>query len=50
VIGWGNVSVKKGELQADFGYVRAHPPRDRTFTRELEAELDRMRTFLGLQP
>jgi uncharacterized protein YcaQ len=47
VIGWGNVSVKNGELQADFGYVAAHPPRDRAFTRELDAELDRMRTFLS---
>ena len=43
VIGWGNVSVKNGELQADIGYVDAQPPRDRTFTRELEAELDRIR-------
>jgi uncharacterized protein YcaQ len=50
MIGWGNVSVKNGELQAGFGYVDAHPPRDRAFRRELEAELDRMRTFLGLQP
>ena len=50
VIGWGNVSVKNGELQADFGYVASRPPRERAFTRELEAELDRMRTFLGLQP
>jgi uncharacterized protein len=49
VIGWGNVSVKNGELQAGFGYVDAHPPRDRAFARELDAELDRMRTFLGLQ-
>jgi uncharacterized protein YcaQ len=50
VIGWSNVSVKNGELQADFGYIGARPPRDRAFTHELEAELDRMRTFLGLQP
>jgi uncharacterized protein YcaQ len=50
VIGWGNVSVKNGEPQADFGYAHAHPPRDPAFTRELEAELDRIRTFLELQP
>ena len=50
VIGWGNVSVKNGELQAGFGYAHARPPRDPAFTRELEAELDRMRTFLGLRP
>ena len=50
MIGWGNVSVKNGELQADFGYVNTHPPREGAFRRELEGELDRMRTFLGLQP
>jgi len=49
VIGWGNVSVRNGDLQADFGYADSHPPRDRAFPRELDAELDRMRTFLGLR-
>jgi len=49
VIGWGNISVKNGELHADVGYVASHPPRDRAFTRELEAELSRMRSFLKLQ-
>jgi uncharacterized protein len=49
VIGWGNVSVRNGELQTDVGYVESPPPRDRLFTRELEAELDRMRVFLGLE-
>lgn len=48
VIGWANLSVKNGQLKSDFGYVAA-PPRDRTFKRELEAELDRMRVFLGLE-
>jgi hypothetical protein len=47
VIGWGNLSVKNGKLESDFGYVES-PPRDRAFRRELEAELDRMRAFLGL--
>jgi uncharacterized protein YcaQ len=50
VVGWGNVSVKDGELEANFGYVDGHPPRDRLFMRELDAEMDRMRTFLRLQP
>jgi uncharacterized protein YcaQ len=50
VIGWSNVSVKNGELQADMGYVDSHPPRDRAFARELEAELARMQSFLKLQP
>jgi len=48
VIGWGNLSVKNGELRSEFGYVDSRPPRDRAFKRELEAELDRMRTFLKL--
>jgi uncharacterized protein YcaQ len=47
VIGWGNLSVKSGELNSEFGYVGSQP-RDRAFKRELEAELDRMRAFLGL--
>jgi len=47
VIGWGNLTVKGGELEADVGYVGA-APRDRAFKRELEAELGRMRSFLGL--
>jgi len=49
VIGWGNLSVKNGELKSEFGYVGSQP-RDRAFKRELEAELDRMRIFLGLEP
>jgi uncharacterized protein YcaQ len=49
VIGWGNLSVKNGELSSELGYVESHPPRDRAFLRELEAELNRMRAFLGLE-
>jgi len=48
VIGWGNLTVKNGELRSEFGYVKSHPPRDRGFARALAAELDRMRTFLGI--
>ena len=48
VIGWANVSVKHGELVSEIGYVDSHPPRDRAFTQELAAELDRMRSFLFL--
>ena len=48
VIGWGNLSVKNGELQSEFGYVESQP-RDRDFKRELQAELNRMRAFLGLE-
>jgi uncharacterized protein YcaQ len=47
VIGWGNLARRDGDLTSDLGYVAGQPPRDRTFKRELEAELDRMRVFLG---
>ena len=48
VIGWGNLSVADGALRADVGFVGSRP-RERAFTRELAAELDRMRLFLGLE-
>ncbi|HVQ39598.1 MAG TPA: crosslink repair DNA glycosylase YcaQ family protein, partial [Pyrinomonadaceae bacterium] len=48
VIGWGNLSVKNRELNSDFGYVGTQP-REPAFKRELKAELDRMRVFLGLE-
>ena len=48
VIGWGNLSVKDAKLIADFGYIKSHPPRDRAFKRELEAELDRVNSFLSV--
>ena len=47
VIGWGNLAVRNGVLEPELRYVGS-PPSDRAFKRELEAELDRMRTFLGL--
>jgi uncharacterized protein YcaQ len=47
VIGWGNLTVKNGELHADFGFVDSRPVED-SFERELEAELERVRAFLGL--
>jgi len=47
VIGWGNLSVNHGDLESEFGYVES-PPSDRAFKRELAAELDRLRAFLGL--
>ena len=48
VIGWGNLSVKNGDLESELGYVES-PPRDRAFKRELGLELDRIRAFLGLE-
>jgi hypothetical protein len=49
VIGWGNLTVKNGDLRSEFGYVKSRPPRDRRFACELAAELDRMRAFLGVR-
>jgi uncharacterized protein len=48
VIGWGNLSVKDGRLDAAVGYISPTPPRARAFRRELEAEIERVRVFLGL--
>lgn len=47
VIGWANCAVRNGTLDCEFGYTGS-PPRDRAFKRELDLELDRLRTFLGL--
>jgi uncharacterized protein YcaQ len=49
-IGWGNLTLKDGRLDANFGYVDGKPPRSRDFRRELEAELDRVRVFLAGSP
>jgi uncharacterized protein YcaQ len=46
VMGWANVSVVGGQMQADVRFVAGHRPRSRVFTQELDAELDRMRAFL----
>ena len=48
VIGWANLSVKSGELKAEFGYINCNPPQGRDFQRELGAELERLRIFLPL--
>jgi uncharacterized protein YcaQ len=48
VIGWGNLSINGGELRHSFGYVAGSAPGGAEFARELEAELKRMRGFLGL--
>ncbi len=49
VIGWGNLAVKNDALVPKLGYVAGNPPNDPVFKRELEAELQRMRAFLGLE-
>ena len=47
VIGWANLAVKNGALECDIGYVGSQPT-ERAFKRELEREIDRIRSFLGL--
>ena len=47
VIGWGNLRVDNRQLKSEFGYV-ANRQRDRFFRRELEAELERIKIFLGV--
>lgn len=46
VIGWANVARAEGELSVELGFV-ASRPREREFRLQLEAELERMRSFLG---
>ncbi len=48
VIGWANVTAVNGDLQVQCGYVNGRAPRERAFKAALEAECDKMRTFLGL--
>ena len=49
IIGWANLTAREGRVVGDFGYVSGRPPREPVFRDALRAELDRMRTFLGLQ-
>ena len=48
MVGWGNLSVADGALKTEFGFVTGHAPRARGFAHGLEAEVARMRAFLGL--
>jgi uncharacterized protein YcaQ len=49
VVGWGNLAVASGRLRSSFGYAGGRAPRDPAFRRELEAELGRVETFLGIE-
>ena len=49
VVGWGNLSVADGRLMSSFGYASGRAPKDPAFRRELDAELGRIETFLGLK-
>jgi uncharacterized protein YcaQ len=48
VVGWGNVSISDGRLHTSLGYVEGRPPREKAFARELDAETERLRGFLGM--
>jgi hypothetical protein len=47
IIGWGNLSVTGGALKASFGYVDGKPPAFPAFRGNLDAEIERIRAFLG---
>ncbi len=48
VIGWANLSVKDGKLQADLGYASGQAPKSAIFRNALSVELARMESFLLL--
>ncbi|KAF1017049.1 MAG: hypothetical protein GAK31_00308 [Stenotrophomonas maltophilia] len=50
VLGWGNVSVREGRMEPVLGYIEGRAPADLAFADALEAELERMRVFLGTEP
>jgi uncharacterized protein len=47
VIGWGNLAIKAGKLEAVLGYITGKAPADRAFHTALDEELERMRRFLA---
>ena len=48
MVGWGNLAVNQGRLQAEIGYVVGEPPSDPMFAKALDDELGRIAEFLGL--
>jgi hypothetical protein len=50
VVRWANASVEAGQLKVACGYVDGRAPAEAGFTDELDSELERLRTFLGLPP
>lgn len=46
IIGWANISLKAGQLQATMGYVSGSKPKPRVYARALDAELARVQAFL----
>ncbi|MEO8280713.1 MAG: crosslink repair DNA glycosylase YcaQ family protein [Ideonella sp.] len=48
VIGWGNLSVHNGRLNAELGFVAGHAPGQPAFRAALDAELASFSQFLGV--
>lgn len=48
VIGWGNLSVADGRLQAEIGYVNGQAPKEAAYRTALDAELADMAACLGV--
>lgn len=46
IIGWANIAMRGGRMDADLGYVTGRAPRDRGFKSSLDAELDAVGRFL----
>lgn len=46
VIGWANVAMRDGAIDADVGYVTGRAPRDRGYRQALDAEIEAMGMFL----
>jgi uncharacterized protein YcaQ len=49
LVGWGNLSVPNGKLVPQIHFLEPRRRRDAAFTREVDAELERMRVFLGVE-
>ena len=48
VVGWANVSSVSGDLNVELGFVEKRP-REKRFSLELDAEMERFETFLNLK-
>jgi uncharacterized protein YcaQ len=46
-VGWANVSVANGGVEATVGYAGGRPPRTRGFKAAFDEEIDRLRWFMG---
>jgi uncharacterized protein len=47
IIGWANAKVVNSELELEVGFINSRP-KSKGFSQALEAETERLRTFLGL--